>query len=320
MRRRKLLLLLGASSLPPRFAGAQQRRLIGVLWMDMPGITKEDAALRQGLAEHRLVEGPNLTFAARYAEGDLTRFPALADELAALKPDVIVASGSTAALAAHRAAPDVPIAAVFDGDPVAQGLFQSYARPEGMVTGLSLTASNEQIGKNFEILRDLMPGLRGVGFMFVPEVVGAVQLEPTASAVAKDLGLAYVAFPVRSMDEVKAAFSSREVGAMSIYGSSLLRKNLTAFVDLAIAAKKPVITIFRGFTERGFLVSHGPDLLDIWRRIGGYAAKFLAGTKPSDLPVEMPSKLAFVINLKTAKSLGLTIPPLILARADEVIE
>ena len=189
-----------------------------------------------------------------------------------------------------------------------------------MVTGLTVTTSNAIAGKNFEILRDLVPGLRGIGFMFPPDIPGAVQVEPIAGASAKDLGLAYAAFPIRSMDDVRAAFSSREVDAMFIYGNSLLWKNLTAFAELAIAVKKPVMTIFRGATARGFLVSYGPDNLDIWRRIGGYAGKILAGAKPSDLPVQMPSKLALVINLKTAKALGLTVPEPLLARADEVIE
>lgn len=318
MRRRDALLLLGAAALWPRLASAQERRLVGVLWQETPETTKVvDGALKQGLAEQGFAEGPSLAFAARYANGDLARLSALASELAALKPDVIVTVGGNAVLAAHRAAPDVPIAALLDADPVAQGLFQSYARPEGMVTGLTLTTSNEIIGKNLEILRDLVPGLRGLGFMFSPDVPGAVQLEPMAGAAAKDLGLAYAAFPVRSMDEVKAAFSSGEVDAMFIYGNPLLWKNLTAFVELAIAAKKPVMTIFRGLTARGFLVSYGPDVLEMWRRLGGYAAKILAGAKPSDLPIEMPSKFTLVVNLKTARALGLTIPPSLLARADE---
>ena len=321
MRRRDLLALFAGGALRPRFACAQNRRLVGVLWQDTPETTKVvDGALKQGLAEQGLVEGSNLAFAERYANGDLGRLPALASELAALKPDVIVTVGGNGAFAVHRAAPDVPVVAALDADPVAQGLFQSYARPEGMVTGLALTTSNAIIGKNFEILRDLVPGLRGIGFMFSPDVPGAVQLEPIAGAAAKDLGLAYAAFPIRSMDEVKAAFSSGEVDAMFIYGNPLLWKNPTAFVELATAAKKPVMTIFRGLTARGFLVSYGPDTLDIWRRVGGYAAKILAGAKPSDLPVEMPSKFTLVINLKTAKALGLAVPQSLLARADEVIE
>ena len=321
MRRRTLLALFAGAASQPRFACAQERRLVGVLWQDTPETTKvADGALKQGLAEQGFVEGPNLAFAERYANGDLARLPALASELAALKPDVIVTVGGNYALAVHRAAPDVPIAALLGGDPVAQGLFQSYARPEGMVTGLTFLATPAQSGKNLEILRDLVPRLRGVGFMFSPDDPGAVQLEPSVGAMAKSLGLAYAAFPIRSMDEAKAAFSSSKVDGMSIYAFSLLWKNSTAFADLAIAAKKPVMTIFRSLTQLGFLVSYGPDGSYMWRRIGGYAAKILAGAKPSDLPVEMPSKLALVINLKTAKALGLTIPPSFLARADEVIE
>jgi putative ABC transport system substrate-binding protein len=191
-----------------------------------------------------------------------------------------------------------------------------------MVTGLTLVAANTQIGKNVEIMREVVPGLRSIGFMFSPDVPGAVGTEPIIRAAAEHLGLAFAAFPIRSMDEVRAAFLSQSNGvdAMDIYGNPVLRNNVSAFVDLAIAAKKPVMTIFREFTQRGFLVSYGPDLLDMWRRLGGYAGRILAGTKPGDLPVEQPQKFALVINLKTAKALGLEIPPSLLVRADEVIE
>jgi putative ABC transport system substrate-binding protein len=320
MRRREFILSLAGAVAWPFAARAVERRLVGVLWSDRAQAQSWDAALRRGLAEAGFAEGSNLAFAARYAGGDLTRLAPLAGELAALKPDVIVAAGSRNALEAHRAAPDVPVVAGFDGDPVALGLFQSYARPGGMVTGLTLIAANTQIGKNVEIMRELVPGLRGIGFMFSPDVPGAVRTEPIMRAAAEHLGLAFAAFPIRSMDEVKAAFLSDGVDGMHIYGNPVLRNNVSAFVDLAIATKKPVMTIFREFTERGFLVSYGPDLLEMWRRLGGYAAKILAGAKPGDLPVEQPQKFALVINLKTAKALGLDVSPTLLARADEVIE
>lgn len=235
---------------------------------------------------------------------------------------MIVASGSNSALAVHRAAPDLPVVAILDGDPVALGLFGSYARPEVMVTGLTLIADTAQAGKNFQLLRDLVPGLRRIGFMYPPDAPGAVRTGPNARAATEQLGLRYAAFPVGSMDEVRAAFSPRsdDVTGMWIYGSPLLRRSLSAFVGLAIASKTPVMTLFRGFAEGGFLASYGPDVPAMWHRIGGYAAKIFAGTKPSDLPVEMPTKFTFVINLKTAKALGITVPPLLLARADEVIE
>jgi putative ABC transport system substrate-binding protein len=323
MRRREFVVSIGGAVAWPLAARAAERRLVGVLWSDRSQTTQSwDAALRRGLAEAGFAEGPNLAFAARYAGNDLTRLAPLAGELAALKPDVIVAGGSRNALEAHRAAPDVPVVGGFDGDPVALGLFQSYARPGGMVTGMTLLAANEQIGKNVEIMRDLVPGLRGIGFMFSPDVPGAVATEPIFRAAAEHFGLAFVGFPIRSMNEVRAAFlpQSNGVDGLHIYGNPVLRNNVTAFVDLAIAAKKPVMTIFREFTQRGFLVSYGPDHLDNWRRLGGYAARILAGAKPSDLPVLQPEKFALVINRKTAKALGIEIPATLLARADEVIE
>jgi putative ABC transport system substrate-binding protein len=321
MRRREFILALGGAAVWPLAARATERRLVGLLWTDRSQSSQSwEAALRRGLAEAGFVEGSNLVFAARYAGGDLTRLAPLAAELAALKPDVIVAAGSRNAIEAHRAAPEVPVVAGFDGDPVALGLFQSYARPDGMVTGLTLTAANDQIGKNVEIMRELVPGLRGIGFMFSPDVPGAVRIEPIIRAAAEHLDLAFAAFPIRSMDEVRAAFLSDGVDGMHIYGNPVLRNNVSAFVDLAIATKKPVMTIFREFTERGFLLSYGLDHLDMWRRLGGYTGKILAGAKPIDLPVEQPQKFALVINLKTAKALGLVVPPALLARADEVIE
>jgi putative tryptophan/tyrosine transport system substrate-binding protein len=321
MRRREFIALLGGAAAWPLSARAAERRLVGVLWSDRSQSSQSlDAALRRGLAEAGFAEGSNLAFAERSAGGDLARLALLARELAALKPDVIVAAGSRNAIEAHRAAPEVPVVAGFDGDPVALGLFQSYARPGGMVTGLTLLAANEQVGKNVEIMREVVPGLRGIGFMFSPDVPGAVGTEPFVRAAAEHLGLAFAAFPIRSMDDVKAAFLSDGVDGMHIYGNPVLRNNVTAFVDLAIATKKPVMTIFREFTERGFLVSYGPDLLDMWRRLGGYAARILAGMKAGELPVEQPQKFALVINLKTAKALGLEIPASLLVRADEAIE
>ncbi|HEV2955102.1 MAG TPA: ABC transporter substrate-binding protein [Xanthobacteraceae bacterium] len=322
MRRREFIALLGGAAAWPFAARAAERRLVGALWSDRAQAESWGPAMRRGLAEAGFAEGSNLALAERYAGYDLTRLAPLAGELAALKPDVIVAAGSRNALEAHRAAPEVPVVAGFDGDPVALGLFQSYPRPGGMVTGLTLVAANTQIGKNVEIMREVVPGLRSIGFMFSPDVPGAVGTEPIIRAAAEHLGLAFAAFPIRSMDEVRAAFLSQSNGvdAMDIYGNPVLRNNVSAFVDLAIAAKKPVMTIFREFTQRGFLVSYGPDLLDMWRRLGGYAGRILAGTKPGDLPVEQPQKFALVINLKTAKALGLEIPPSLLVRADEVIE
>jgi putative ABC transport system substrate-binding protein len=213
MRRRDLIgLFAGSAALGPRVARAQQR-LVGVLWATTPELNKAaDAALRRGLAEAGFVEGPNLASAARYANGDNAQLPALASELAALKPNLIVAAGTITALAAHRAAPDVPIVALLDLDGVAQGVFRSYTRPEGMVTGLTVIPS-ELVGKNFEILREIVPGLRSIGFMFRPDTPVAA-VEPAARAAAQHLGLAYVAFPMRSMDEVKAAFSSGDADAM----------------------------------------------------------------------------------------------------------
>jgi len=322
MRRREFIFTLAGAAAWPLAARAAERRLVGVLWSDRAQAESWDAALRRGFAEAGLAEDANLVFAARYAGNDLTRLAPLAVELAALKPDVIVAGGSRNALEAHRAAPEVPVVTFFDGDPVALGLFQNYARPGGMVTGLTLVAANDQIGKNVEIMRDLVPGLRGIGFMFSPDVPGAVRTEPIMRAAAEHLGLAFAAFPIRSMDEVRAAFLSQsdDVDGMHIYGNPVLRNNVTAFVDLAIATRKPVMTVWREFTHRGFLVSYGPDIPDLWRRLGGYAAKILAGEKPGDLPVQQPQKFALVINLKTARAIGLNVPPTMLVTADEVIE
>jgi putative ABC transport system substrate-binding protein len=324
MKRREFILTLGGAAAWPRLARAQKRRLVGVLWTDRSAVERFgfDAALRRGLAEAGFAEGSNLAFAERYAGNDFARLAPLAAELSALNPDVIVASGSRYALEAHRAAPEVPIVGAFDGDPVALGLFQNYARPGGMVTGLTLVAADTQTGKNLEIMRDLVPGLRGIGYMFSPDTPGAVRNEPITRSAAEHLGLAFTAFPVRSMDEVKAAFLSQSNGVdgMYIYGNPLLWSNVTAFVDLATATKKPVMTIFGVFTQRGFLVSYGANTLDIYRRLGGYAAKIMSGAKPGDLPIEQPAKFDLIINLKTAKALGITVPPTLLARADELIE
>jgi len=324
MRRRDLIAMLGGVAVAwPRLAVAEERRLVAVLWPNTSDISSgAEAAFRAGLKEGGFVEGGNLALAIRRTD-DPARLAPLAAELVSLKPDVMVAQTFTFIMALRRAAPMVPLVGVFDGDPVALGVVQSYARPGGMVTGLTYTVGDDaEIGTRIELLKELVPGLRRIGYMFSPDMPTAARAEARGRAAADRLGIEFAALPVRTADDLRAAFASPDVGGIMVYagGSPLLMSHPEMLVEFAIRARKPVIGISRAVARAGLLMSYGPDIPDLLRRAGGYAAKILAGMKPGNLPIEQPERFRLVINLKTANALGLTIPPTLLARADEVIE
>jgi putative ABC transport system substrate-binding protein len=261
----------------------------------------------------------------RDAEGKLERFPALAAELVALKVDVIVAPSTPAALAAKQATKTIPIVFASVVDPVTTGLVTSFARPGGNVTGLSFL-SPELVGKCLELLTQAVPGVSRVAALWQPGGLPErteKDILKRAEVAARALGVRLQFVEARGPADIDRAFSDMtraRAGALTVLPYSMLLNERRRLVDLAIKHQLPAVYGGREFVDAGGLMAYGPDLADSWRRAATYVDKILKGTKPADLPVEQPTKFELMINLKTAKALGLTIPPSLLGRADEVIQ
>jgi putative ABC transport system substrate-binding protein len=322
MKRRDLLVLLGGAAIASPLAGRAQQKampVIGFLSGGSPGPAAAGlAAFHEGLSETGHVEGQNLAIEYRWAEGLLDRLPALAADLVGRKVDVIAAGGDAAVLAAKSATSTIPIAFFSGGDPVATGLVASLARPGGNLTGVSVMAV-ELMAKRFELLSELVPQASVIGLLVHPNdpnaerFIGAVQ----EAAHAKGLQLQIVRASTESeIDGIFASLVQLHAGALVV---ALFRQR-EQLVALASRHAVPAIYVQREYAEAGGLISYGPSLAAAFRQVGIYAGKILKGAKPADLPVQQPTTFELVINLKTAKALGLTMPQSLLARADEVIE
>ncbi len=261
----------------------------------------------------------------RDAEGKLERLPALAAELVALKVDVIVAPNTPAALAAKHATRTLPIVFIGAGDPVTSGLVTSLARPGGNVTGLSVL-STELVGKWLELLKQAVPGVSRVAVLWQPGAMDErtdKEMQKEAEVAAQALGVRLQFVEARGPADFDRAFSDMtraRAGALTVRPAPMFISERRRLVDLAAKNRLPAVYAWREFVDAGGLMAYGPNLADLYRRAATYVDKILKGAKPADLPVEQPTKFELVINLKTAKALGLTIPPSVLARADEVIQ
>jgi len=279
-------------------------------------------AARQGLRELGYVEGQNIALEVRWAEGRYERLPALVAELVRLKVDVLVVGTTPGALAAKSATRTIPIVMYAVGDPVGSGLVASLARPGGNLTGLSLF-NREISGKRLELLKESLPSISRVAVLTNPgNPIHAVFWKETQAA-AQTLGLQVQSIKVRGPEDFDDAFTAAARGraeALLVFDDSLTLGYRTRLVALAAKRRLPAMYGLREFPDAGGLVSYGPSNLDMYRRTATYVDKILKGTKPADLPVEQPTKFELVINFKTAKTLGLTIPPSVLARADEIIQ
>ena len=278
-------------------------------------------AFRQGLRDLGYVEGKNIVIEYRYAEGNIDRLPTLLDELIRLKVDVIVASGPSPTRAAKKATATIPIVMTWDYDPVGNGYVASLARPGGNITGLSILAP-EISGKQLELLKEIVPKLARVAVLGTSTVPGnAEALKATElAAQAHKVQLQYL--EVRDRKDIATAFQNARKGradAILALASRVLVTDRTQVAELAVKSRLPAIYGEREHVEAGGLVTYGVSISDLFRRAATYVDKILKGAKPSDLPVEQPIKFEFVINLKAAKQIGLTIPPNVLARADRVI-
>jgi putative ABC transport system substrate-binding protein len=283
-------------------------------------------AFRQGLRDLGYVEGRNLLIECRDAKGKPELFPALAAELVALKVDVIVAAGGTlAALAAKQATATLPIVFPAAGDPVAERLVTSLARPGGNVTGLSIV-SPELVGKSLELLQQAVPGVSRVALLLkpdsMPDRARKDRLE-AAEVAARALGVRLQVVEARGPEDFDRAFSDMtraRAGALYVLATPVFDIERRRLVDLAAKNRLPTVYSFKGWVEEGGLMSYGPDVADLFRCAAPYVDKILKGARPGDLPVEQPTKFELVINLRTAKAFGLTIPASVLLRADQVIE
>ena len=277
-------------------------------------------AFRQRLRELGYVEGNNILIEYRYAEGKLERLPDLAAELVGLKVDVIVTTG-TGVLPAKKASPTIPIVFAVAPDPVGTGLVSSLARPGGNITGLSLMWPDLN-GKRLELLKEAFPKVARVAFLWGSGGPGGNLALTDMEAAAKALGIKLLSLPVRSLDDFDSAFArAKREGAQALIttGGPLINTQQRQVLDFAAKNRLPAMYPYSEFVEAGGLMSYGPSYTDLWRRAAEFVDKILKGAKPADLPVEQPAKFDFLVNLKTAKQIGLTIPQKVLARADRVI-
>ena len=308
----------------PLAAEAQQQAMkiprIGILRLGSPPDPYVEV-FRQKLHELGYVENRSIAIDVRYARGDPDQLIALAAELVRLKVDVLLASGLPAIVAAKHATTVIPIVfAATGGDPVADGLVASLARPGGNLTGLTI-GPPELEGKRLELLKEAFPGLSRVAALVNP--AGEALKLRAAESAARKLGVTLQTQEVREPGEFEGAFVTMRKGrpdALIVLSDSLFTSQRARIVDFAAKSRLPAVYDVRLFPESGGLMSYGPDIADLFRRSATYVIKILKGAKPADLPVEQPTKFELVINLKTAKALGLTVPAALLGRADEVIQ
>ena len=328
MNRRKTIIALVALGAVPLAAEAQQVAKIariGYLAGDLAVGAHLPEAFRQGLRDLGYVEGRNVVIEYRDAEGKLERLPALAVELVALKVDVILAVSTLHALAAKQATRTVPIVFAAVGDPVASGLVTSLARPGGNVTGLSSLAP-ELVGKCLELLKQTVPGVSRIAVLWHPGGQGErmeKDMLKEADVAARRLGVRLQLVEARGPADLDRAFSEMtraRAGALTVLPSTMFLIEQRRLADLAAKNRLPAVYGLREYADAGSLMSYGPNTADLFRRAATYVDKILKGANPADLPVEQPTKFELVINLKTAKSLGITIPQSVLLRADRVIE
>jgi putative ABC transport system substrate-binding protein len=305
----------------------QQAKVAKIGWLSVrprPGETLagRGEVTRRMLRELGYVEGKNIAFEYRSAENKLDRLPTLADELVHLKVDVLVMSTMSAALAAKNTTKTIPIVFLTTGDPVAAGLVDSLARPGGNMTGFTLIGT-ELVGKRLELVKETIPKLSRVAVLWNPQEATNAQQWKESQLPARELGLQLHSMEVRSAKDIEGAFKEAvkaRNAALVVMQSPLVNSNQKPVVDLATKHRLPAIFYREDFVASGGLMSYGPDQTEPYRRVAALVDKILKGAKPADLPVEQPTKFVLMINLKTAKALGLTIPPVVMMRAEKVIK
>jgi putative tryptophan/tyrosine transport system substrate-binding protein len=324
MKRREFITLIGGAAAWPLAARAQQPAMpvVGFLGaLSASGWATRVEALRAGLRDLGYVEGKNIVVEFRWAEGNYDRLVDLAGELVRLKVDVLVTHGTPGVLAAKQATSTIPIVMAVVGDALGSGLVSSLARPDRNVTGLTFF-NPELIAKRLELLKEAMPGLTDVGILLNLANPMNEPILPQLTPVAQSLKLALHQFHVRAPADFEGAFAAmaaKRIGALVVIDDAVLLANAPAVAALALKQRLPSCG-WTDFAVDGGLMAYGVNFPDMFRRAATFVDKILKGAKPSDLPVERSTKFELVINLKTAKALGLSVPPMLLVRADEVIE
>ena len=329
LRRREFITLLGgAAAAWPLAARAQTTGKvyrIGMLLPNTPAIVARNPRIQaflQGLRELNWIEGQNVAIEWRFAEGQFQRLATLAAELATIKVDVIVTAAAPAAEAAKEATSTIPVVIIDPGDPVGTGLVLSLARPGGNITGVTSIAP-DLAAKRLALLKETVPAITSVAVLFnaavPPAEIAMMELQVAAQALSLRIQSVAVEGPI-GLEKAFATITDERVNGLVVFPDPLTFSNQEAITNFALANKIPALFGAREFVAIGGLISYGPSYAGMFRRGAYYVDRILKGANPADLPVEQPTKFELVINLKTAKALGLEVPPTLIARADEVIE
>jgi putative ABC transport system substrate-binding protein len=323
-RREFIALACGAAAWPIDARAQRPEKVMRIGWLtaqQAASLTPYVDAFRASLTELGLVEGRNLAIVFRYGDDVIERVPQLAAELAQIPVDLIVAQGAAVSVISTLNL-HVPVVYVFSGDPVSAGFATSLAKPKGNMTGLSFMAPDLN-GKRLELLREIIPELRRVAVVANPEHPGEHLERSYSENTGLRLGITIEYFPTRSQEDLSTALNSMAVRppqAISLFADGFAIQNRQQIIDFGIAHRAPVISGWPIFARSGAICTYGPRLVASYRRLAHYVDRVLKGAKPTELPIEQPTEFELVINLKTAKALGITVPPTLLARADEVIE
>jgi putative ABC transport system substrate-binding protein len=312
---------------PPAAAGQQPVKLYRIGWLGgvaptTPEFELLSGAFKEGLREHGYIEGQNLMIERRWTGGQIERSPSLAAELVSLKVDLILAVGNVRARAAKQATSVIPIVMVYVIDPVEAGLVASLARPGGNVTGVTMDAGLEIVGKHLQLLKEVVPKVSRAAVLYNPDSPNTPAILRETQAAARGLGVTLQLYEVRDPEEFDGAFSAMtkaRVGSLLVLPHPFIYVHARRIADLSAKHRLPAIYPFREAVEAGGLMAYAANAPAMFRRAATYVDKILKGAKPSDLPVEQPTKFELVLNLKTARALGLKIPQSVLIRADEVI-
>jgi putative ABC transport system substrate-binding protein len=335
MRRRTFLQAAGSAAIVwPMPSSAARDATLPLVAVLLPAPEESSkprlAALREGLKDEGLLEGSHYSIEARFANGDFARLPELAKELDELKPRVFVASAN-AVLVVHKLLPDTPLVfTAIAADPIAFGLAQSYTRPGGSATGNVMNAIGGEeslTAKRLGFFKDLVPNIKRLGMIgsWLPQLPGGLlyQEEVALRNTSGQLGFEFEKYAIKTLDDLGQAFakaSADDVDALYISGDPLLFANISRVMPHILAAAKPTLGTYPEWARAGLLLTYSNDLADGFRRAGVYAARIIKGAKPGDLPIDQASKFTLAINLKTAKQLGISVPPNLLTLADELIE
>jgi ABC-type uncharacterized transport system substrate-binding protein len=326
MERRQFLTIMVGSLAGPLLAAHAEgaAKIVRVGWLTAQreeSLTPFLAALRSALTDLGYIEGRNLSIDYRFGDDDLERVPALAAELVERPVDLILVQGAAVAVAAKLNLP-IPLIYVFSGDPVSAGFADSLARPRGLMTGLTFMAADLN-GKRLELLRDTIPGLRRVAIVANPAHPGEHLERNYTQDYGRQLGLSTDYFATRTRGELDSAFAGMARNlpqAISLFADGFAIQYRQSIIDFGLSRRIPVVSGWPVFARSGALFTYGPHLSSSYQRLAYYVDRIVKGARPADLPIEQPTKFELVINLKTARTLGLTVPPALLATADEVIE